>query len=322
MHYDKTAYWEKIKNQYDYVIAWGTGSLLQMNYREEYFPIDLLVDGVGSHLGMKYCGLTVQSPEEILHLRGRLLIVIYTIYERDILVKLQEMGVTADTIVYDLLKIHTLRGREFPLWHGKHADDMILIELADRLGIRDLRYLDIGVCHPVMRNNTYSLYEMGYSGVLMEPNPMFHELITHYRPKDTLLQCGAGCDDSTLQYYAFPDKPGFGTFDTKLGEYRRGQGLRCEISQVPILEINRMIEEEYELYPNIVDIDAEGIDFALLKTLDTQKYPIEIIMCETLGVEDRFNALMCEKGYRRYANVGENTVYLRNSINPTGLFAF
>lgn len=322
MQYNKITDWDGIKGQYDQVIAWGTGSLLQMNYREEYYPLNMIVDGVGNHIGMQYGSLTVCSPEQIKTLQGRLLIVIYAIYEKDILLKLNELGIEADTIIYDLLKVHTIRGKEFPLWHGKHADDIVLMELADRLGIEDLHYLDIGVCHPVMRNNTYSLYELGYTGVLVEPNPMFHQLVEHYRPNDVLLPCGAGIADGELQYYAFPDKPGFGTFNSSLGELRKNQGLKCEVSQIPIVGINEIIENHFKQYPNIVDVDAEGIDFSLLQALETEKYPIEIIMCETSGAEPRFNQLMQEKGYRRYANIGENTVYLRANINPTGLFAF
>lgn len=322
MQYNKTTDWDSIREQYDYVIAWGTGSLLQMNYRKEYYPLDMIVEGGNNRLGMQFGELTVCSPKQIKTLQGRLLIVIYAIYERDILLKLNELGIEADTIIYDLLKVHTVRGKEFPLWHGKHADDIVLMELADRLGIENLRYLDIGVCHPVMRNNTYLLYELGYTGVLVEPNPVFHQLIGHYRPNDVLLTCGAGVENGELQYYAFPDKLGFNTFDRGLGEYRRNQGLKCEISQIPIVGINEIIDSQFEQYPNIVDIDAEGIDFSLLQTLDTQKYPIEIIMCETLGAEMDFNQLMQEKGYKRYANIGENTVYLRTGINSTGLFAF
>ena len=322
MQYQKTTNWDDIRNQYDHVIAWGTGSLLQMNYKKEYYPLDMVIDGVGNHIGMNYGDLVVCEPEEIKNLQGRLLVVIYAIYERDILIRLDEMGVQADTIIYDLLKIHTLRGREFPLWHGKHADDMVLIELADRLGIKDLQYLDIGVCHPVTRNNTYSLYELGYTGVLVEPNPMFHGLVTHYRPNDTLLKCGAGVTEGELNYYAFPDVPGFGTFNSSLGTDRRNMGFKCEVSQIPIKGINEIIEQNFERYPNVVDIDAEGIDFQLLNAMDSRKYPVEIIMCETQNVEAQFNQLMTEKGYRRYAIVGENTVYLRANINPTGLFAF
>ncbi|NLG03772.1 MAG: FkbM family methyltransferase [Clostridia bacterium] len=322
MQYNKTTNWESICDQYDHVIAWGTGSLLQMNYKKEYYPLDLIVDGASNHIGMKFGDLTVCEPEKIKELTGKLLIVIYAIYEQAILLRLKEMGVEADTIIYDLLKIHTVHGREFPLWHGKHADDMVLIELADRLGIKNLQYMDIGVCHPVMRNNTYSLYELGYTGVLVEPNPMFHGLVEHYRKDDILLRCGAGVSAGELTYYAFPDKPGYGTFNSNLGEYRKSIGLKCEVSQIPIMGINEIIEKNFEQYPNVIDIDAEGIDFELLHALDTQHYPVEIIMCETLGVEARFNQMMVEKGYRRYANIGENTVYLRANINPTGLFAF
>ncbi|MDO5572613.1 MAG: FkbM family methyltransferase [bacterium] len=322
MQYQKSTKWETIKQKYDHVIAWGTGSLLQMNYREEYFPLDMVVDGVGNHLGMQFGNLTVCEPAQIRTLSGKLLVVIYAIYERDILRKLQELGVEADTIIFDLLKVQTIRGKEFPLWHGKHADDSVLMEIAGRLGIQDLHYLDIGVCHPVMRNNTYSLYELGYTGALVEPNPMFHELISHYRPDDTLLKCGAGEHDGELEYYAFPDCPGFGTFNRSIGEARKNQGLSCDIIRIPIININHIIEKNYERYPNIVDIDAEGVDYALLESLDVQRYPIEVIMCETLHVEARFHTLMQQKGYKRYAVIGENTIYLRANIIPTGLFAF
>ena len=113
-----------------------------------------------------------------------------------------------------------------------------------------------------------------------------------------------------------------GTFTALWAEYRKNVGLQCEVSSDSVIGINEIVERNFQLYPNIVDIDAEGIDFELLRILDTQKYPVKIIMCETLGQEAQFNQLMQEKGYRRYANVGENTVYLRANINPTVLFAF
>lgn len=322
MQYNQAINWESIERQYNHVVAWGTGSLFQMNYSEVYYSLDMVVDGEGQRVGMQFGSLTVCAPEKIKMLKGKLLIVIYTIYERDILLRLVEMGIEADTIIYNLLQFSVVYGKGFPLWHGKHADDIVLMELVRRLGIRDLHYLDIGVCHPVMRNNTYSLYELGYTGVLVEPNPMFHQLVRHYRPEDILLTCGAGTADSELQYYSFLDRPGFGTFSVSLGESRKNQGLRCETNQVPIMGINKIIENQFEKYPNIVDIDAEGIDFSLLQALDTQTYPIEVIMCETLNTEAVFNQLMHNKGYKKYAAIGENTVYLRDDIRPTGLFAF
>ncbi|MBB2181697.1 FkbM family methyltransferase [Lachnospiraceae bacterium MD1] len=322
MQYTKKTKWNEIKKKYNYVVAWGTGSLFQMNYRKEYYPLDLLVDGTEKQVGMKFDDLTICGPDKIsTDKNDKVLIVIYTIYEYDILNKISELGINADTIIYNLLIIEEAGDRKVPFWNGKHADDMILLELVNRLGFNKKKYLDIGVCHPIMRNNTYLLNEFGWTGVLVEPNPIFRELINIYRKNDLLLECGAGSSNGMLQYYSFPDHLGYGTFEKKIGEIREKSGLACVKLQIPIIGINTIIEEYFETYPAIIDIDIEGMDYEILKVLDTKKYPVEIIMCETQGDEEKYCNMMSEKGYLKYASVGENTIFLRQDIIPNGLFA-
>ena len=71
------------------------------------------------------------------------------------------------------------------------------------LGIKDPLYVDIGVCHPVVRNNTYLLYEKGYTnGILIEPNGNMCELAQIYRPKNKIVEAGASGDEGgILRYY-------------------------------------------------------------------------------------------------------------------------
>ena len=81
--------------------------------------------------------------------------------------------------------------------YSESGEDLLFLQLTDRLKLEDPTYLDIGVCHPVIRNNTYMLYERGYKkGVLVEPNPDMCELIKKYRPENILLNIGACADES------------------------------------------------------------------------------------------------------------------------------
>ena len=321
MQYSAKTNWNDIKQKYDFVVAWGTGSLFNMNYQEDYFPIDMLVDGTMKNIGIEIGRFKVCGPDDIKKkMTGNVLIVIYTIYEIEILNQIEELDISTDTIIYNLLEIETPGAGRCPMWNGKHADDMVLLELIRRLGIDKLEYLDIGVCHPIMRNNTYTFYERGWRGVLVEPNPVFHPLIKKYRENDSLLPCGAGLSNSELDYYAFADRLGYGTFDKALGESRRESGLNCNIKKISIVEINEIIENNFEKYPTIIDIDIEGMDYELIMNLDTEKYPVEIIMCETLLDEEKYSLMMNGKGYLKYASVGENTIFYRGDLSISGLY--
>ncbi len=311
----------EIKDRYDFFVAWGTGSLFNMNYQKDHLPVNMLVDGTKTNIGNKIDKLVVYGPEDIKEkIEGKALIIIYAIYEVEILNQIAELGLEVDTIIYNLLVLESIGIKRYPFWNGKHADDILLLELVRRLGVKKKEYLDIGVCHPVMRNNTYLFYEMGWKGVLVEPNPIFHSLIKDYREKDILLPNGAGVYNGELEYYAFLDRLGYGTFDKEIGELRCKLGLKYSINKIPIIEINEIIENNFKEYPTIIDIDVEGMDFELIQKIDTDKYPIEIIMCETLSNEDKYSAMMIQKGYLKYAKVGENTIFYRNDLNISGLF--
>lgn len=319
MQYLNKIQFRDIRDKYDYIIGWGTGSLFQMNYRTDYYPMDFLIDGAGRNIGKSYYGIYVFTPDKIKELSGKVLIVIYAIFESEILDLLENIGIQADTIIYNLLEVESSYGRMFPLWNGKHGDDLVLMELVRRLGLEKMQYMDIGVCHPIMRNNTYFLYEMGYQGVLVEPNPVFHKLIQKYRPNDRLLTCGAAVEDEELLYYSFPDGLGFNTFITSVAENRKRMGMDYKVNRIPVTNINKIISKHCKQYPNLLDVDVEGLDFELLEELNTDLFPIEIIMCETLGQEEKFNKLLFFKGYRLYAMVGENSIYVSRELNTSGL---
>lgn len=61
------------------------------------------------------------------------------------------------------------------------------------------------------------------------------------------------------------------------------------------------------------------MDYDIIKNIDTNQFPVEIFMCETLFDEGKYITMMKEKGYLKYASVGENTIFYKKELNVSGL---
>lgn len=310
MRYVKKTAFDDIKEKYDCIVGWGTGTLLKRNYRKNLFKMDFIIEGRNKTFNNEFQGVFIYGPEKLLEVKGKSLVIIYTIYEQEILNQIEELKIDADIIIYNLLEFK-IEKKTLPLWNGKNADDILLLELAFRLGLEEISYLDIGVCHPVMRNNTYIFHELGYRGVLVEPNPEFHSLIQTYRSDDKLIKIGVSNKKSELTYYNFPEVPGLNTFAEEIAKSREESGMKCLTQKILLEDINTIIKENFSTHPNVLDIDVEGLDYQILESLDSNKHPIDIIMCECLADDFRLLKLMSAKGYNVYAHTIENYIFVR-----------
>lgn len=66
--------------------------------------------------------------------------------------------------------------------------------VADILGDRKGTYVDVGASHPIECSNTWKLYQRGWFGLLIEPNPKFWWGLLTHRPRDIL--CPLASSDS------------------------------------------------------------------------------------------------------------------------------
>jgi FkbM family methyltransferase len=169
--------------------------------------------------------------------------------------------------------------------YAQCGEDVILLWLVKHLQLEKPSYMDIGCWEPVRANNTYLLYERGGRGLLVEPNPSLADRIRQLRPEDTLLSAGIGISDATeADYYMF-NEPQLNTFDPEQVKLlARTPNVKLEKTvKVPLVNINRAIAERMGgKAPDILSIDIEGLDLAVLKTLDFAKYRPKIICAETL----------------------------------------
>lgn len=313
-----------IQSKYDHIIGWGTGPIFKMNYRRDYFDIEFLVDGTGKQAGQTVFGIPIKNENALAGLTGRVLIIIYAIYEKEILGQIaHHMTENVDTIIYPMLDVELEPGIGVQQMNAKTCEDFLALMAVRQLGLTSLSYLEIGVCHPVMRNNTWLLREQfrmlpGYRGVLVEANPLCWELIKEYRPEDKLCQLGVTADvhGGGTTFYAFPGLLGHSTFVKELAEEKMAAGKRCEQYEIETKNINDILNDNFEEVPDLLALDAEGLDYSILASWDMEKYPFKIVIAEAMDTNDEpIRALMENRGYYKYARTPENAIWLRKDCN-------
>jgi len=185
--------------------------------------------------------------------------------------------------------------------YSQMGEDLVLSDLLhDGMKIGRPTYVDIGAADPVQASNTYLLHQNGGHGVLVEPNPAFQARLRRYRPQDVIVEAGVGVTDETsAEYYVIRDAPMRNTFSKGDVEYlrkRAGREVLERVMTMPLISINRLIAEKLGAAPDLLSTDVEGLDFAILQTLDFQKYRPAVVIAETQP-HGAIPDLLASKGY-------------------------
>lgn len=135
-------------------------------------------------------------------------------------------------------------------------------------------------------------------------------LAENHRPENTIVKAGAcSGNDMTLKYYMHPVSTyrGHNTFDEAVASRN---GFADNYVEVPVMNINRILDRYCDKTPDVLDIDTEGMDFELLEALDTDRFRIKLICGEKCVGKKEYDALMGEKGYVHFMETQENVIYI------------
>ena len=214
------------------------------------------------------------------------------------------------------------------LTYAQSGEDLILASLFYKLSIDKPSYLDIGANHPSYISNTYYFYLRGSRGVCIEPNPFLSRKIKKLRKGDTVLNVGVGIyRQSEADFYLFPKSAhGLSTFSKDEAEYWKNIGMKTigkiefeKIIKVALIDINTVINKYCKNVPDFISIDVEGLDMAILQSLDFNLYAPKVFIVETLKYDDSQKEFknkeiidfMTEKGYEEYADTHVNTIFFK-----------
>lgn len=206
------------------------------------------------------------------------------------------------------------------LSYAQQGEDLVLQAVLEHVGIPKPRYLDIGAFHPSISSNTFLFYAKGSRGVLVEPNPFMAELLRRARPEDTVLEVGVSVDGSdSADYYVIRERPQLNTFSREQADrYVAESGPQTieAVVKVPLRSIDSILEEHFgRTPPDLVSIDVEGLDLAMLQTLSFDRFRPAVLCVETLvyGTNEQREPtleLLRGHGYEVRAGTFVNTIFV------------
>jgi FkbM family methyltransferase len=211
--------------------------------------------------------------------------------------------------------------KPLPLSHSQAGEDKILEFLFSSMGINKITYMDIGANDPVLFNNTYLFYRKKNTGVLIEPDPVFNKVLKKARPNDKVVQAAISDKETgEADFYIF-DEPSINTLSTEEATLRQESGgyhLK-EIKKIQLLTIENVITDYLNnMLPQLISLDVEGVDFAVLNSFDFSKFPVPVWIVETCEfsvthIKPKIISiitLMESKGYFIYADTYINTIFV------------
>lgn len=209
------------------------------------------------------------------------------------------------------------------LSYAQQGEDIALWQiLRNVLGIEHATYMDVGAHHPVFNNNTYYFYERGSRGVLVEPNPALHGVLEQARPRDVLVRAGIGVSaQAEADFYLIggSEDGQLNTFSAAQAEalVTRSNGrYRVErVMKIPLLGINELMRKHWNGPPNLLSLDTEGLDLAILSSLDFERLRPDVVCVESvevggLRVTTAIMQLMAQKGYEARGGSFINTIFI------------
>jgi FkbM family methyltransferase len=207
---------------------------------------------------------------------------------------------------------------------AQSGEDVIVSFMFEHLRLTPPTYIDIGAYHPIDGNNTYLFYLQGCRGVLVEPNVDLIPLLTKERPGDTVLNIGIGVDTVKEADYYRMSEPSWNTFSKEQAEHCEKQTNKKvtvrEVVKMPLVNINEVIAEHFQgKAPDFLSIDVEGLDLAILKTLDFKRYRPKVICAETLvtgSTEEspEINKFLQAKDYVIRGSSFVNAIFIDNAL--------
>lgn len=200
--------------------------------------------------------------------------------------------------------------------YSQSGEDLVAAFMFDYiLKLDKPTYMDIGACHPTIHNNTFVFYLRGARGVLVEPNPAMIPSLQGARPGDTVLNIGIGVTDQAAADFYLTESPETNTFCKEEAQKRQ----IVKVIKMPLVNINKVIAQQFGKAPDFISIDIEGLDLDILKTFDFTRYRpamfcVETVLYGTTDLEKDTFAFMESKGYVARAQTLPNTLFVDQHI--------
>jgi len=200
-----------------------------------------------------------------------------------------------------------LQWSQGPSW-SQYGEDVYLKEYFR--GRNPGFYVEVGGFHPFLYSNTYMFYRVGWTGIVVEPNPEMARELRRRRPRDQIREV------------AISDREGVG----KLALMEGKSGLvgatnlhreQAAFDSVPVVRVataplSTVLRESHApARYDFLSVDCEGHDAVALGSSDWEAYRPLIVICEAFGAQGKaeLSDLMRNVDYSLITSCGPSLLF-------------
>ena len=160
--------------------------------------------------------------------------------------------------------------------YSQWGEDLVIDNFfKDKIG----KYVDIGCFHPIRHSNTCLLFNRGWSGVNIDVNPASIDQFNIVRKTDVNVL--AAVSDQTGKQVDFYFEHYFSTINSMYTRHLDELKVKYIKQKVYTKKFTDIVISNFDF----LNIDCEGEDYNILKTIDLNKFSPELICIEIVDDE-------------------------------------
>ena len=178
-----------------------------------------------------------------------------------------------------------IRNLKFFFNNSQFGEDKKILKLFNKK--MNGTYLDLGCFHPVRQNNTFLFHRLGWKGINIDLNPLTIELFKIARPNDINICAAISGKKGFKELFFDNELSSLNTINKNHTLFLKKAFNQINLKRVKI-KTNTLsnILKKYKINEiDFMNIDIEGNEFDVLKTINFNKINIKVICIEIVNYE-------------------------------------
>lgn len=165
--------------------------------------------------------------------------------------------------------------------YSLHGEDNFVFENYINKSVEDGCFVELGAVDGVKQSNS-CMFErsLGFSGVLIEPDPQQFKLLERNRPHSRCFNYAISKDQSQVDMYVSKQPLVSSVVSQTHSNFKERWHQNSKTISVPAKQLHELLTESKTNYIDLFSIDVEGCEHEVLQTMDWS-IPVYVIIIES-----------------------------------------